>query len=188
MADSSVSRPDLRSQGAVRGYTLVELMIVVAMIGVLATLAVVYYRSVVHTAKSDEAKELIEAIHQGQQTYRQQTQGYLSCSAGFSDWYPHAPSNTKLHFSNPAHADYDCWKLLRVDADAATTMGFVVMAGYPGDTPPQPPIDETISWPATNDLWYIIVAAGDEDADGTYSYFISSSFAPSKIHSVDESE
>src|SRR5690348_13688656 len=46
----------------VRGFTLIELMIVVAIIGVLAALAVVGVRNYIATAKTAEAKHIVGAI------------------------------------------------------------------------------------------------------------------------------
>ncbi|XXX71616.1 type II secretion system protein [Sorangium sp. So ce134] len=45
-----------------RGFTLIELMIVVAIIGVLAALAVVGVRNYIATAKTAEAKQIVGAI------------------------------------------------------------------------------------------------------------------------------
>jgi type IV pilus assembly protein PilA len=45
-----------------RGFTLVELMIVVAIVGVLATLGIVGYKSLMNRAKSAEAKANVGAI------------------------------------------------------------------------------------------------------------------------------
>ncbi|WP_437494454.1 type II secretion system protein [Sorangium sp. So ce1014] len=46
----------------VRGFTLVELMIVVAILGVLAALAIVGVRNYLATAKTAEAKQIVGAI------------------------------------------------------------------------------------------------------------------------------
>lgn len=58
-----------------RGFTLVELMIVIAIIGVLATLAIVGYSQLMGTAKSGEARRNIGALSNAVQSAFERSKG-----------------------------------------------------------------------------------------------------------------
>lgn len=187
VAPGSIRRANERHRSG--GFTLVELLAVVTMIGILAALAIVGYRRYLSSSRTAEAKDIIGAIHVAQESYRAETLGYLDCSTSPTTWYPGTPDARKRHWLQPGHTDYTCWQTLNVAVDSPTMFGFTVVAGSPGDTPPDFPTATDPTWPnPTTAPWYVVTAAGDDDANGTFSYFLSSSFAPSEIYVENESE
>ncbi len=72
------------------GFTLIELMIVVVIIGILAAMAIPRFIAVSTKSKQSEAKLLLKQIHNNQQTYFQQNQTY---------WIP--PGGTQANSVTP---------------------------------------------------------------------------------------
>ncbi len=65
-----------------KGFTLVELLMVVIIIGILVTLAVPnYYRSI-ERAKAGKAKAAMDAIRKAQMQYRAYNDTYIAIAAG----------------------------------------------------------------------------------------------------------
>jgi len=177
------------SRPARRGFTLIELLAVVAMIGILAALALVGYRRYLHASHSGEAKEIIGQIHVAEASYRSETLGYLSCSSSLHDWYPAKPNGKKRHWISTSHSAKACWKMLNVAVDSPTLFGFAVVAGAPSETPPTPDTAANPNFPASpTEPWYVVQAAGDQNGDSHFSYFVSSSFQPSEIYVENESD
>src|SRR5690349_13108284 len=86
-----------------RGYTLVELMIVVAIIGVLATLAVYGVRRYVLSAKSSEAIEIINNVRAAQEQYKDERFRYLNVSSVDISAGSFFPFASKTELKNTAH-------------------------------------------------------------------------------------
>lgn len=162
----------------VRGFTLVELLAVVAMIGVLAALALVGFKKFMNSTRTADARAIIGAIRIAEESHRAETLSYRSCGASLTDWYPAAPTGKKRAFGGwSSHSRYDDWRILNVTADSPTTFGFAIVAGAPGDKPPNTNTSLKTTWPSpTTEPWYVVQAAGDADGDGTFSYLVSSSF------------
>ncbi len=175
--------------------TLVEVLVVVAMIGVMSAIGLVSYKKYVDWAQVAQTKDLVNGLSQGQETYYADTEGYLDCS---TDWdttsmYPMVPNARKHHFHDPAHTDYDCWRLLNPSVPEPTYMSFWVRADVPGSNFASLPTAMTRT-PLNNAVrdmtkpWYIVIAVGDSDEDGVYSYFMTHSSAPAEIHVEGEDE
>jgi type IV pilus assembly protein PilA len=173
-----------------RGFTLVELLIVVAMVGVMAALALVGYRRYVHAAQGGEAKAVIMAIRGGQETYKAEMLQYLNVSTSITTYYPNqTPDDSRYAWVQPTHPDAANWTLLSVQPDGPVRFGYACVAGIggamtvPSDFVAKPTM---LTLPA-GVPWYVIQAKNDHNANSVYAMFASSSVS-SEIISENESE
>lgn len=73
-----------------KGFTLIELMIVVAIIGILAAIAIPNFLNYQLKSKTAEAKVNLGAIATSQESWRAERDTYILCAA-----YPGAPTTAK---------------------------------------------------------------------------------------------
>ena len=172
-----------------RGFTLVELLVVVAMIGVLAALALVGYKKYMRAASSSEASAMIQGIRAAQEAYKAEMLVYLDITpslqtlTGYYPWDASACQANKVRktpWNNPTHANYAAWRTLNVTADSPVTFGYATKAGttttpYPA-MPTQLVQTPNLPSPAT-EPWYVITAVADRDCDGKYAAFVATSFS-----------
>ena len=173
-----------------RGYTLVEIMAALAIVGIVAVLALYGIRRWIHWARTGEDKNLVQMISYGQYAYYQDTAGYLNCSDDWNDFYPAAPDNRKRPFHKPVHADYGCWHLLGADSDSPTYAAFVVRAGTSAEQAPSPPTQKVFTWPSApyDKPWFVVLGVFDKNGDGVRGYMLTSSFMGTDIHMENEDE
>ena len=178
-----------KNRGKSHGFTLVELLTVVAITGVLATLGTMLVREHFKNAKMGEAVAIIQSIRSAQESRRAESGTYQSCSfAAGTPWYPAAPDGVYRAWKNPTHPDWNAWKELGVVTRAeGTQFGFLVRAGAGPKTLdmngaivdsniPTALTSDKPTWTTPNDQWYVIQAAGDRDKDTVYSRLLAASF------------
>jgi type IV pilus assembly protein PilA len=172
-----------------RGFTLVELLVVVAMIGVLAALALVGYRKYINSAGTAEATAVMQGIRGAEEAYKAEMLVYLGCSAALNSYYPMAvPDERKHSWINPGHADFACWRQLNVTTNGAVRFGYAVMRGEIAPMAAPVGFANPPTWPAAiAEPWYVIQAAGNRDGDGVFALFLTSSLH-NEVYSENDSE
>jgi type IV pilus assembly protein PilA len=182
-----------------RGFTLVELMAVVAIVAILAGLAVYGVRKYILAAKSSEATAMIGAIKTAQEQYRAETFAYKDISGkgnldDYSTFYPSAmdpatkvPKRQKMAWGGGTDNIANGWRELGVAAAAPVMYTYGCAAG-PGSVAPAAPGITIGGYPtsATGQPWYLIKAVADLDGDGTVGTWVGTSVTAEIFHDKNE--
>ena len=147
-----------RRQRSEAGFSLIELMIVVAIVGILAAIAIPSFQSYIQRSKTTEASTFLGEIRQREESYRAEFGAY--CPAPVA---PRAsPDRNTAVWSVAAGS---AWNQLGASPDSAVRFTYLVLADAPGTAGPA---GSNITG---NDFWYVAQATGDIDGDGTQVLF-----------------
>jgi type IV pilus assembly protein PilA len=170
--------PLLRRRTAQAGFSLVELMAVVIITGLLATVGVVGFRKYVLSAKGAEAESVIQAIRGAEESYAAENHVYLDVSTG-DNWYPVIvkPGKTTSTWNPPppTHPDGPKWVKLAPAINRTVQFGYMVNAGLAGAQLPLLKFTADPGFAIPTQNWYIIQAMGDMDGDGISANYVSTS-------------
>lgn len=139
------------------GFTLTELMIIVVIIGILATLATPSFVGYIQRSRVTEASTFLVTIKQRQESYRDEFGRYADVSNDLEDFHPASPPGRDpvMWSTTPA------WSQLGAAPDAPIRFRYATVAGGPGE---QPPAESNMD---DNDHWFMARARGDLNEDGT---------------------
>lgn len=164
------------TQASERGFTLVELAVVVVIVGILSTLAVVGYRRIVASGRATEGQNMVQAIRIAQEAYRAEVGKYADI--GWGTYCPGDGTGKVKTYWNPAcNGGARTWRELPVNPDGPVAFGYRTTAGLAGTAPPAVNYNGTaMAWGTPRQDWYVIEGRMDWDGDGEFVRVIGSSF------------
>jgi prepilin-type N-terminal cleavage/methylation domain-containing protein len=112
-----------------RGFTLVELMIVVVLVGILATVAFVAYRRWVASSYKAEASAVINGIATAQEARHAEAGSYLNVSGETTNLYPATkPGPFKTEWGGPCTRCMTPWTALSFKPSGPVIFGYATVA------------------------------------------------------------
>lgn len=147
----------------VSGFTLIELMMVVAILGILAVVAIPRYKSYLYKAKTAEAIGFLSEIKSRQEAYRADFGQYCAINGNNgTDWYPATRTNGMFVWAEaPAAPPGSGFRQLGAYPPSRQTLfQYQVIAGPPGTGFPA-----GLGFTGA-DFWFVSRAQGDLDGDG----------------------
>ncbi len=140
-----------------KGFTTIELLIGVAIVGILAAVAIPSFKGYVYRGRVTEAVTVLNEIKTRQEAYRSRFGNYAAVS-GTSNWTNYTPAS--IPGSQPvAWPSSPEWEELGLRPPGPVRFRYATVAGFPGDTAPAGTnLDERT-------FWYAAQAQGDLDDD-----------------------
>lgn len=156
-----------RSKARLRAFTLVELMTVVAILGILSAVAITLVRGHMRAAKTTSALAGAQWVRAGQLAFRSENGQFMDCSGTANRYYPmQTPGQKSYSWVQTSHPDYTRWASLGIPATGGTHFGYLVNAGLAGQAYPALQTSTAVVIPASADPWYVLQFRGDLDGDG----------------------
>jgi prepilin-type N-terminal cleavage/methylation domain-containing protein len=169
-----------------RGFTLIELMVIVVIVGVLATIGTYGVIKYVRVSKTSEAYGMILDIKASEEAVMEETFQYTGLN-DYTSWHPSdPPGDFKASWSRNTGEAKTIFNRIGVKSPGNTYFTYTVVAGAAGDNIPTPPINLRMTSPSPSPF-YVVVAKGDLDGDGLFSYAVGNSFG-SNIRVENEGE
>ena len=181
----------MTSKSRTEGFTLIELMVTVAILMVLTAVAVVSYKYFIRRARIQEGVELLQDIRMKQESYFSTYSQYVDTSTTEAEggWFPKKHSKMGSGADDPTMWD---WGQLNSDCGKATPDAVVLGWCHLGMKRNSPTYFRAVSFgwnkakgttaPSSgyelvkgmdfSQRWFYVVAHADMDQDGTFSTFL----------------
>lgn len=164
----SVSTQRLRSRST-EGFTLVELMVIVLIIGILSAIAIPTYTGYLNRAKTTEAVGFLADIKGRQEAYRSEYLQYCAVSSTATTWWPTAVVSGKFHW-DPKTLPAGWSHLGASPPSLYGNFQYSSVAGAPGagSLPGGSAGFSDDRGYDGSDFWFISTARADLNGDGTF--------------------
>jgi prepilin-type N-terminal cleavage/methylation domain-containing protein len=168
----------VREPTAERGFTLIELMVVVAIIAVLAVIVVPQFTREAHKTKGkSEVTPMFAELATKEETYKAEVGTYLAAAK-----CPTAPTPSGYVFVTSCKTTASAWESLRVNPPEKTMRCAYTIVVGPAATTFTPPLTflnsqgAAAAEPTPAQSWYYITAECDENGQGgtNATYYMSS--------------
>ena len=179
-----------------QGFTLIEMMIVVAIISVLAVIAGTAYRKYMDSGRIAEVYSMIGEIRTKQEGYKVENPGYASANANETDFFPAlvATKGAEPRPHNVTTGQPAWWTALGIQPTKTTLYCGYTTIGGAANVAPSGARGSQIFTSAGNPSgipkvpWWYAIATCDNDSDGNSSHnaYFSTSSQTANVYNENE--